>query len=139
MILFELKAIGINVLFGIFFYIIVNTFSLYEYKLKSKIIINFFYFALTVFTGIIYIIYLDAILFTFNFYYILFIIIGFYIAFTINLFKTERYLLVFNYFVKSTLTITKKVFLFLINYSFWSKVKIIIRKNINIKRKSKNL
>ena len=139
MILFELKAIGINILFGIFFYIIVNTFSLYEYKLKSKIIINFFYFALTVFTGIIYIIYLDAILFTFNFYYILFIIIGFYIAFTINLFKTERYLLVFNYLVKSTLTITKKVFLFLINYSFWSKVKILIRKNINIKRKSKNL
>ena len=124
MILFELKAIGINILFGIFFFIIVNTLSLYESKLKSKILINIFYFVITIITGILYIIYLDLILFSFNFYFIFFIILGFYIGYAIKIFKTEKYLPIFNYLVKLVINIIKKVSLFLINYSFWKKIKL---------------
>ena len=124
MILFELKAIGINILFGIFFFIIVNTFSLYEHKIKYKIIINIFYFVLTISIGIIYIFYLDLILFDFNFYFILFIILGFYLAYNIKLFKTAKYTPLVNYLVKLLIKIIKKVFLFLINYSFWKKMKL---------------
>ena len=124
MILFEIKAIGINILFGIFFFIIVNTTSLYEGKIKSKILTNIFYFVLTIGSGIIYIIYLDKILFSFNFYYILFIALGFYIASIIKFFKTEKYTVLFTYLVFKLSVIVKKVFLFLINYSFWRKIKI---------------
>ena len=124
MIIFELKAIGINVLFGIFFFIIINTFSLYESKIKSKIIINIFYFVLTIVAGILYIIYLDLILFSFNFYFPFFIILGFYIAYSIKLFKTEKYTPTLNYLVKLIINIIKKVFLFLINYNFWHKIKV---------------
>jgi hypothetical protein len=127
-IIFELKAIGINVLFGIFFFIIINTFSLYESKIKSKIIINIFYFVLTIVAGILYIIYLDLILFSFNFYFPFFIILGFYIAYNIKLFKTEKYTPTINYLVKLIINIIKKVFLFLINYKFWKKLKQIIKK-----------
>ena len=138
MILFEIKAIGINILFGIFFFIIVNTTSLYEGKIKSKILTNIFYFVLTIGSGIIYIIYLDKILFSFNFYYILFIALGFYIASIIKFFKTEKYTVLFTYLVFKLSVIVKKVFLFLINYSFWRKIKIkrkVIQKNIETKQK----
>lgn len=131
MILFELKAIGINILFGLFFFILVNTFSLYEVKLKKKSIINLFYFVITVGVGILYIIYLDLLLYSFNFYYILFIIMGFYIGNIGKLFKTKKYLPTFNYFIVLNLKIIKKIFLFLINYSLWKKVKF--------KRKEKKL
>ena len=136
MIIFELKAIGINFLFGIFFYIIVNTFSLYESRVKSKILINFFYFFITISIGVIYILYIDSIFISFNFYYILFIVLGFYIASSTKPFKTEKYILIFEYFIKTIVTIIKKVFLFLINYSFWSKIKPkrkTISKNTDIK------
>ena len=124
MILIELKAIGINLLFGIFFFIIINTLSLYEVKIKQKFITNLLYFILTVFCGIIYIIYLDLILFTFNFYYVLFIIFGFYIAYKTKYFQTKKFLPTFHYLIRKALLILKKVFLFLINYSFWTKIKI---------------
>ncbi len=124
MILFELKAIGINLLFGIFFYIAVNTFSLYEVKIKSNILINLLYFVLTIFCGIIYIIYLDLILYSFNFYYLLLISLGFFIAYKSKYLKTQKYITLFNYLLLKLLVIIKKVFLFLINYSFWSKIKI---------------
>ena len=124
MILIELKAIGINLLFGIFYYIIINTFSLYEVKIKFKIIINILYFVLTVFCGIVYIVYLDLILFTFNFYYLLIIMLGFFMAEKNKYLKTEKYIVIFNYLFQKSLFIIKKVFLFLINYSFWTKIKI---------------
>ena len=131
MILFELKAIGINILFGLFFFILVNTFSLYEVKLKKKSIINLFYFVITVGVGILYIIYLDLLLYAFNFYYILFIIMGFYIGNIGKLFKTKKYLPMFNYLIVLNLKIIKQTFLFLINYSLWKKIKF--------KRKEKKL
>ena len=124
MIIFELKAMGINFLFGIFFYIIVNTFSLYEDKVKSKILINFFYFFITISIGVIYILYIDSIFISFNFYYILFIVLGFYLTSSTKPFKTKKYIHVFEYFIKTILTIIKKVSLFLINYSFWTKIKL---------------
>ena len=124
MILFELKVIGINILFGLFFYICVNTFSLYEVKLKYKSIINLFYFLITILTGVLYIIYLDLIMYSFNFYYIIFIVLGFYIGHIGKLFKTKKYTPLFNYLIKLLLLIIKKVFLFLINYPFFSKIKL---------------
>jgi hypothetical protein len=123
-ILIELRAIGVNLLFGAFFYIIINTFSLYEVKVKSKVLSNLLYFVFTIFCGIIYIVYLDVILFDFNFYYLLFIALGFYIAHKSKYLKTEKYIKFFNYLIFKLLIIIKKVFLFLINYSFWSKIKI---------------
>lgn len=122
MILFELKAIIFNVLFGIFFFITINTLSLYEIKIKFKIITNILYFVLTIFCGIIYITYLDLIFFSFNYYYILFLILGFIIAKSFDVFKTQKQILVFNYFVFKTTNIIKKVTLFLINYNFWNKL-----------------
>ena len=127
---------GINFLFGIFFYIIVNTFSLYEDKVKSKILINFFYFFITISIGVIYILYIDSIFISFNFYYILFIVLGFYLASSTKPFKTKKYIHVFEYFIKTILTMIKKVSLFLINYSFWTKIKLkrkTISKDTNIK------
>ena len=124
MILFELKAIGINLLFGIFFFITINTISLYEVKIKTKIFINLLYFVLTIFCGIIYIFYLDLILFSFNFYYLIFITLGFYFASKTKYFRTEKYILLLNFLISKLFIILKKVFLFLINYSFWSQIKI---------------
>ena len=124
MILFELKAIGINLLFGSFFFITINTIGLYEVKLRSKILINLLYFVLTISCGIIYIFYLDKILFSFNFYYLLFISLGFFIASKTKYLRTDKNVVILNYLVIKALFIIKKVFLFLINYSFWSKIKI---------------
>ena len=124
MILFELKAIGINLLFGCFFFITINTIGLYEVKIKSKVLTNLLYFVLTISCGIIYIIYLDKILFSFNFYYLLFLSIGFLIASKTKYLRTEKYVVLFHYLVKKSMLVIKKVFLFLINYSFWSKIKL---------------
>lgn len=129
MILFELKAIGVNLLFGMFFAIMINTLSLYEVKIKNKIIINLFYFILTIFCGIIYIIYLDLILFSFNYNFPLFIIFGFFIANRFYQLKPDKYIPIFNYLVIKTIKIIKKVFLFLINYSLWRKIKLKIKKS----------
>lgn len=129
MILFELKAIGVNLLFGMFFAIVINTLSLYEVKIKNKIIINLFYFILTIFCGIIYIIYLDLILFSFNYNFPLFIIFGFFIANRFYQLKPNKYIPIFNYLVIKTIKIIKKVFLFLINYSLWRKIKLKIKKS----------
>lgn len=122
MIIFELKAIGVNLLFGMFFSIMINTLSIYEPKVKNKIIINLFYFILTIFCGILYIIYLDLILFSFNYNFIIFIIIGFYTANKCYQFKLNKYLTIFEFLVTNILKLIKKVFLFLINYSLWIKV-----------------
>lgn len=127
MILLELQAIGINILFGIFFYILINLFSFYETKIKNYIIINIIYFIITILSTILYIFYLDRILFSFNFYYIIFIFLGFFISGKIKYFKTEKALNLANYIAFKMLTIVKKVFLFLINYSFWRKLILIIK------------
>ena len=124
MILFELKAIGINLLFGIFFFITINTLHLYEVKIRLKNFINLLYFVLTISCGIIYIFYLDSILFSFNFYYLIFITLGFYIASKTKYFSIKKYIILLNYLISKSFIILKKVFLFLINYSFWSKIKI---------------
>ena len=128
MILFELKAIVLNFLFGLFFYISLNTISFYEVKIKYSLIINLLYFLSTLFCGIIYIIYIDSIFLSFNYYYILFIILGFYFAYSSKYFKLRKSLPLFNYLFLKTLNIIKKVFLFLINYNFWKKLKQIIKK-----------
>lgn len=128
MILFELNAIVLNFLFGLFFYISLNTISFYEVKIKYKLIINLLYFLSTLFCGIIYIIYIDSIFFSFNYYYILFIVLGFYFVYSSKYFKIRKRLPLFNYLFLKTLNIIKKVFLFLINYNFWKKLKQIIKK-----------
>lgn len=127
MILIELQAIGINILFGIFFFISVNTFSFYEVKIKNFIIINIIYLIITTLLSILYIYYLDKLLFSFNFYYLFFLILGFFISSKIKYFKTEKALNITNYMVLKLLIIVKKVFLFLINYSFWRKLVLIIK------------
>ena len=134
MILSEIKAILLNLLFGMFFYITLSTFSLYEEKIKSKIINNLLYFVLTVLCGIIYIFYIDKIFFSFNYYYILFIVLGFYFGYKNKFFKTGKKVSMFNYWLKKLLIIIKKVTLFLINYKLWSKlakkIKQIIKKKV---------
>ena len=134
MILFELRAIGVNLLFGMFFAIMINTLSLYEFKIRNKIIINLFYFILTILCGVIYIVYLDLILFSFNYNFIIFICLGFFIANKFYSFKPNKYIPTFHYLIKTSIKIIKKVFLFLINYSLWIKVSNKIHKFIKNKR-----
>lgn len=128
MIIFELKAIGVNLIFGIFYYIMINTICFYEVKIKSKILINFLYFFITIFTGIIYISYIEFFHFKFNFYFVFFISLGYFISHKIKWFKLENKLHTFNYLLSIIKIYIKKVSLFLINYSFWHKL-ITIFKN----------
>lgn len=126
MILFELKAIGVNLLFGSFFYIMINTLCFYEVK-ANKIFVNFLYFVLTIIWGLLYIIYLDYFIFKFNLYFVLFIVLGYFITSRIKWFNLNSKLVIFNYFINLNFKIIKKVFLFLINYSFWKKLNTIIK------------
>ena len=127
MILFELKMIGINLLFGIFYYIWINAISFYESRIKIKIIINFLYLLATILFGVIYIIFLDIFILKFTFYFVLFIILGYFISYKVKWLKLENKLVIFNFMVTSIIKIIKKVSLFLINYSFWNKLITIIK------------
>jgi hypothetical protein len=118
MILLELEAIGINILFGIYFYISLNAISLLFTK-KNPFLSNLIYFLITLFNGLIYILYIDKIFLNFNFYYLLFITIGFYLAYTSKYLKLNKQIPLFKYLIKKLLLTTKYIFLFLINYKLW--------------------
>lgn len=127
MIIFQLKAIGVNLLFGMFFYVVVNTICFYEQRIKNVFLINFLYFILTTISGLLYIIYLDLILFEFNPYFILFIFFGYFLAYQLKWFKLTDKLILMNFLTRKMICFIKKVFLFLINYSFWHKISTIIK------------
>lgn len=130
MILLELEAIGINILFGIYFYISLNAISLLFTK-KNPFLSNLIYFLITLFNGLIYILYIDKIFLNFNFYYLLFITTGFYLAYTSKYLTINKQIPLFKYLIKKILLTTKHIFLFLINYKLWISIIKTLKKRRN--------
>jgi hypothetical protein len=122
MIILELKAIGINILFGIFSATIISAISFFIDKYNKPILSNIIYFITTVFLGILYIVYIDLIFFVFNFYYLLFIILGFILSSKINWLNIKDRLPLFVFIAKVLLKFLKNLLLFMINYKLWIKI-----------------
>lgn len=122
MIILELKAIGINILFGIFSATIISAISFFIDKYNKPILSNIIYFITTIFLGILYILYIDLIFFIFNFYYLLFIILGFILSCKINWLNIKDRLPLFVFIAKVLLKFLKNLLLFMINYKLWIKI-----------------
>ena len=123
MIFEQLKSIVINLLFGAFISILFSTIEYYENKKPNKIVFWFAYFFATIVLGILYIVYLDKIFFAFNFYYLLFIVLGYSIAYNSKFFKVANYLKLFNHILLKLLSFLKWLALFSINYSMIKQIK----------------
>lgn len=130
MILLELKAIGINILFGIFFSITINFISLLFTKNKP-ILSNAIYFIFTICCGILYIIYIDKIFIKFNLYFVVFIVLGFYIGSTSSKFNIDKQLKLFKYLMKFFLNTFNKILKISINYNLWNSIIISFKKRKN--------
>lgn len=132
MIFVQLKSIVINLLFGAFISIIFSTIEYYENKKPIKVVFWFIYFFTTIALGILYVAYLDKIFFPFNFYYLLFIVLGYSIAYNGKFFKMANYLKLFNFVLRKLLSFFKWLALFSINYSMIKQIKkklVVFKKN----------
>lgn len=129
MIITQISTILINIIFGAFFKIIV--FFLARFQRKNI----FFYFALsfiiTIILGLFYIILLEKYFFDFKLYYLLFIIIGFYIA-SSKLFNLKRIDLIVHFFIQKISIFSKIFFRFSLNIPMWQ---LLLKKLPKIKKK----
>lgn len=131
MILKQLFVIFFNLLFGMFFCLVLRIIELLTHK-KIYWIASFL---TTILIGIIYIIAMEK--FPPNFYNLVFLTFGFGITYKLNYFKLDSYILklkLISIFLKKFLI---KVLLFTINYSLIVKIIEKIKKKTNASLSSK--